>query len=230
MLDQQLHLLYPYVCLLCRRPLLQGEEYCCDSCMADFDPFTSPLASEELLRNTIVSHFGENFHFERGWCRYRFHKKSPLQHLLHAMKYEGLFNLARSFGRQLGEWMLTGDDTDDISCIVPVPLHQLKKIERSYNQAEKIAEGIGRSLGKPLRTDLLVRKRYTASQTGLSAEARKKNPEGAFAIRKGMPAGHLLLVDDVVTTGATMAAATLALRAGGAERVSFAAVALAIKE
>lgn len=230
MFEQQLHLLYPHVCLLCRKLLLHGEEYCCSSCMADFDPFKSHPAAEELLRRTITSHFGEKFLFERGWCRYRFHKKSPLQQVLHAMKYEGLFNLARSFGRQLGDWMLTGEDTGDIACIVPVPLHSLKKIERSYNQAEKIAEGIARSLGKPLRTELLVRKRYTLSQTGLSAEARKKNPDGAFSVRKQVPAGHVLLVDDVVTTGATMAAAASALRAAGAERVSLAAVALAIKE
>ncbi|NTV06618.1 MAG: ComF family protein [Chlorobiaceae bacterium] len=230
MFEQQLHLLFPHVCLLCRKLLLPGEEYCCSSCMAEFHPFTSPLAAEELLHRTLVSHFGQQFLFERGWCRYQFHKKSPLQQVLHAMKYEGLFNLARSFGRQLGEWMLTEADVGDIGCIVPVPLHPLKKIERSYNQSEKIAEGIAQSLQKPLRTDILVRKRYTVSQTGLSAQARKKNPEGAFTVRKVLPAGHVLLVDDVVTTGATMAAAASALREGGAERVFLAAVALAIKE
>jgi competence protein ComFC len=230
MLEQQLHLLFPHVCLLCRELLLPGEEYCCSSCMAEFDSFPTPLAAEELLHSTIVSHFGKEILFERGWCRYRFHKKSLLQQVLHAMKYEGLFNLARSFGRQLGDWIVSGVDTADIECIVPVPLHPLKKIERSYNQSEKIAEGIAKSLHKPLRTDVLVRKRYTVSQTGLSAQARKKNPEGAFAVRKVVHAGHVLLVDDIVTTGATMAAAASALREGGAERVSLAAVALAIKE
>ena len=146
------------------------------------------------------------------------------------MKYEGLFNLGRSFGRQLGEWMLTEGGAGDIECIVPVPLHPLKKIERSYNQSEKIAEGIAQSLQKPLRRDMLVRKRYTVSQTGLSALEREKNIEGAFQVAKGVVAGHLLLVDDVVTTGATMSAAASALRHGGAERISLAAVALAIKE
>ena len=146
------------------------------------------------------------------------------------MKYEGRFNLGRSFGRQLGEWMLTDGRAGDIECIVPVPLHPLKKIERSYNQSEKIAEGIAQSLQKPLRRELLVRKRYTVSQTGLSALERKKNPQGAFLVAKGFAERHLLLVDDVVTTGATMAAAASALRQGGAERISLAAVALAIKE
>ena len=230
MLEPQLHLLFPHVCLICRKLLVRGEEYCCSSCIADFDPFRTPLVAEELLRHTIASHFGETFLFERGWCRYQFHKKSPLQQVLHAMKYEGLFNIAKSFGSQLGEWMLTGGNTEDIDSIVPVPLHSLKKIERSYNQSEKIAEGIAQSLQKPLQRKLLVRKRYTVSQTGLSAQERKKNPEGAFQVAKGAVGRHVLLVDDVVTTGATMAAAASALREGGAERVSLAAVALAIKE
>ncbi len=228
--EHLLHLFFPHVCLLCRKQLLPGEEHCCSSCQAEFDPFSTPLAAEELLRHTIFSHFGETFLFERGWCRYQFHRKSPLQQVLHAMKYEGLFNLGRSFGRQLGEWMLTEGGAGDIECIVPVPLHPLKKIERSYNQSEKIAEGIAQSLQKPLRRDMLVRKRYTVSQTGLSALEREKNIEGAFQVAKGVVAGHLLLVDDVVTTGATMSAAASALRHGGAERISLAAVALAIKE
>ena len=146
------------------------------------------------------------------------------------MKYEGLFNLGKYFGRQLGEWILSEGGAGDIDCIVPVPLHPLKKIERSYNQSEKIAEGIAQSLQKPLHRELLVRKRYTVSQTGLSAQERAKNIEGAFKVAQQVVCRHLLLVDDVVTTGATMVAAASALRQGGAERISLAAVALAIKE
>lgn len=228
--EQLLHLLFPNVCVVCRKLLVSGEEYCCSSCMAGFDSFRSPFEAEQVLRHAIASRFGPKFHFEKGWCLYRFHKESPLQQVLHVMKYEGLFNLGTSLGRRMGEWMLTGCDTGDIECIVPVPLHPLKKIERSYNQSEKIAEGIGRSLNKPVRPELLVRKRYTVSQTGLSAPARKKNPEGAFQPAKGVMVRHVLLVDDVVTTGATMAAAASALRQGGVDRVSLAAVALAAKE
>ena len=230
MREHLLHLLFPHVCLLCRKQLLPGEEHCCSSCQAEFDPFSTPLAAEELLRQTIFSHYSESFPFERGWCRYQFHRKSPLKQVLHAMKYEGLFNLGKYFGRQLGEWILSEGGAGDIDCIVPVPLHPLKKIERSYNQSEKIAEGIAQSLQKPLRRELLVRKRYTVSQTGLSALERKKNPEGAFFVAQGFAERHLLLVDDVVTTGATMVAAASALRRGGAEKISLAAVALAIKE
>ena len=230
MREPLLHLLFPNVCVLCRKLLCFGEEQCCSSCVAEFDQFKTPLAAEQLLRHSIMTRYGDKFLFERGWCRYLFHKESSLQQALHLMKYEGLFNLASTFGRQLGEWMLSGDDTEDIECIVPVPLHRLKKIERSYNQSEKIAEGIAQSLQKPLHRELLVRKRYTVSQTGLSAQERAKNIEGAFKVAQQVVCRHLLLVDDVVTTGATMAAAASALRRGGIERISLAAVALAIKE
>ncbi|MFZ4526293.1 MAG: ComF family protein [Chlorobium sp.] len=230
MREQLLHLLFPQVCLVCQTLLLPGEEYCCAACMEEFDPFSAPSEAENILRQTIVSHFGEHFPFERGWCRYQFHKKSALQQALHSMKYEGLFNLGKSFGRQLGEWMLSDGDIGDIGCIVPIPLHHLKKTERSYNQSEKIAEGLAQSLRQPVRSDLLVRKRYTVSQTGLSAESRKINSEGAFLATKDVRGYHVLLVDDVVTTGATMAAAAQALREGGARKVSLAALAVAVKE
>ncbi len=229
-LDRFLHLLFPHVCVVCGRLLVSGEDGCCNSCMTGFNPFTNSVEAEQMLRNVIASRFGKAVLFERGWCRYQFHKKSTLQLALHAMKYEGLYNLGTMFGFQLGEWMLSGGGIGDIECIVPVPLHRLKKIERSYNQSEKIADGIGKSLGKPVMRKLLVRKRYTVSQTGLSAEERKKNPEGAFSVAKGVTLRHVLLVDDVVTTGATLAAAASALFEAGVEKVSFAALAIAMKD
>ena len=228
--DRLLHLLFPKVCVVCGRLLIPAEDGCCSSCMAGFDPFTNSVEAEQFLRNVIASRFGKAVLFERGWCRYLFHKKSSLQLALHAMKYEGLYNLGNMFGFQLGEWMLSSGGIGDIECIVPVPLHRLKKIERSYNQSEKIADGIGNSLDKPVMRKLLVRKRYTVSQTGLSVEERKKNPEGAFSVAKGVTLRHVLLVDDVVTTGATLAAAASALFQAGVEKVSFAALAIAMKD
>ena len=228
--EQLLHLLFPNVCVACRKLLLPAEEYCCSSCVAKFDPFENPSEAEPVLLHTIASSFGKKVLFERGWCRYKFHKKSPLQHVLHAMKYEGLFNLGTMFGRQLGDWMLSGGDIGDIDCIVPVPLHRLKKIDRSYNQSEKIADGIAQSIKKTLRPELLARKRNTVSQTGLPALERKKNPEGAFEAAHAVNVGHVLLVDDIITTGATLVAAAMALRQAGVSRFSFAAVALAVND
>lgn len=230
MREELLHLLFPHVCLLCKRLLLPGEEFCCSGCMEAFDPFSTVSEAEEELRSTIAAHFGARFSFERGWCRYLFHKKSALQQVLHSMKYEGLFNLGTSFGHQLGKWILSDGRFGHIDCLVPIPLHRLKKIERSYNQSEKIAEGLAQLLRKPVRSEFLVRQRFTVSQTGLSAVDREKNSAGAFLATRGVRGRHVLLIDDVVTTGATMAAAAEALRAGGAISISLAALALAAKE
>lgn len=230
MLAHALHLLFPNVCIICSKLLFPGEEHWCSSCASGFDPFQSPAEAEEVMRHLTAPLFGEKTHFARGWCRYRFHKEGTLQEALHAMKYQGLFTVGTSFGHQLGEWMALGGDVDGIDSIVPIPLHPLKKIERSYNQAEKIAEGISEALQKPLQPELLSRNRYTTSQTGLSASARKDNLDGAFTVLKGARARHVLLVDDVVTTGSTMAAAAQALCKHGVEQVSLAAVALAMKE
>ena len=155
-LDRFLHLLFPHVCVVCGRLLVSGEDGCCSSCMAGVNPFENSLESEQMLRNVIASRFGKAVLFERGWCRYQFHKKSSLQLALHAMKYEGLYNLGNMFGFQLGEWMLSSGGIGDIECIVPVPLHRLKKIERSYNQSEKIADGIGKSLARPVMRNVWI--------------------------------------------------------------------------
>ncbi len=227
MLDHFLHLLFPHVCIICGESLRQGELHCCGSCVSRFDRFSSPPESGEVLRNTMVSRYGGKFAFAQGWCLYRFHKANPLQHALHSMKYEGHFTVAEYFGSCLGEWMLSGGSIDGIECIVPVPLHHLKKIERSYNQAEKIAGGIGRAIGKPVRPELLQRHRWTHSQTSLPARQRRKNPEGAFRATGASMPGHVLLVDDIVTTGATMISAAKALQKAGVGRISLAAVALA---
>ncbi len=228
--EQVLHLLFPNVCLICQNLLLPEEKYCCCGCMVEFDPFTTPAESEEELRRTILAHFGTHFPFERGWCRYLFHKKSPLQQVLHSLKYEGLFHLGTTLGQQLGNWMVESGSIDAIDCIVPMPLHRLKKIERSYNQSEKIAEGLGQVLKKPVRSKFLVRKRFTVSQTGLSAKERETNAAGAFLATTGVRGRHVLLVDDVITTGATMSAAAEALREAGAVTVSLGSIALAAKE
>jgi ComF family protein len=224
------HFLFPEVCIVCGKLLMPSEYGCCSACRNSFEAFSDCTAAGHTLMHSIESHFRGKCPFERAFCQYVFHRHSPLQKVLHAMKYEGMYNLGVAFGRELGAWISDALPPESIDCLVPVPLHRLKHVERSFNQAEKIALGIAETFQKPVRTDLLLRGRFTVSQTGLHVTARRRNLDGAFKTPlPDMPA-RVLLVDDVVTTGATVVAAAEALRRGGAASVSVAALALAAKE
>lgn len=230
MVGRFLHFLFPEVCIVCGRLLLVSGCGCCQDCRNGFDTFSDPAAAAHALVQTIRSHFQGRSVFDHACCRYLFHQRSLLQKALHTMKYHGVYALAIDFGRELGLWSRAVLPPEGVDCLVPVPLHRLKHVERSFNQAEKIAVGVGELYGKPVRTDLLERQRYTPTQTGLSAKARRKNLDGAFrTLSADMPA-RVLLVDDVVTTGATAMAAAEALLQGGVGSVSLVALALAAKE
>jgi ComF family protein len=230
MIDELLHLVFPNVCIVCSNQL-SGQERCfCSSCFRDFDPFPGPDAGGNALKRTLAGHFGSAFLPEAAWCRYTFHKNGKLQKAIHSLKYEGIFPVGIIFGRELGETIAASPEADVIDAVVPVPLHRLKKIERSYNQAEKIAEGIAAVLKRPVMNGVIERKKYTGSQTGLSLKERRHNLEGAFTSGRKPCPRRVLLVDDVLTTGATVTAAAEALFNNGAETVFLAAVALAEKD
>ncbi|MBM3162955.1 MAG: ComF family protein [Chlorobi bacterium] len=230
MSDRLFHFLFPEVCIVCGKLLMPFENGCCTACRNSFEAFSDCVEAGAVLMHSIESHFKGNCFFERAFCRYVFHRQSPLQKALHAMKYEGMYDLGVLFGRELGAWISDAVPPESIDCLVPVPLHRLKHIERSFNQAEKIALGMAETLQKPVRTDLLLRGRFTVSQTGLHVRARRRNLDGAFQTPLPDMPGRILLVDDVVTTGATVVAAAEALKRGGAASVSVAALALAAKE
>lgn len=163
------------------------------------------------------------------YAAYVFEKEGALQKLLHALKYDGTTAAGVELGRKVGEVLLRSGV--QVDCIVPVPLHRRKERERGYNQAEYIARGIAEITGFPVRTDLLRRTRYTQTQTQLDRAQRKANMEEAFAIVKengGNVAGKtILVVDDVITTGATIISCAATLLSANARCIMAASIALA---
>ena len=139
---------------------------------------------------------------------------------IHRFKYQGATALARPFGRRMREaWERFGGAPPD--AVVPVPLHWWRELRRGYNQAELLAREIAAPWGVPVE-NLLRRRRWTRQQARLPFHARQKNLQGVCAPRGPEAAAgrHLLLVDDVMTTGATLAAATETLRRAGAQQIS----------
>jgi ComF family protein len=144
-----------------------------------------------------------------------FSEEGDYKRIPYHIKYEGDIRAGRHFGMLLGRHMSTATWFQDIDVIIPVPLHWKRRWKRGYNQAEIIAEGISEALGVPIKTDILKRRRNTRTQISLDIEGKAANVAGAFIATKAIDdshIGHILLVDDVFTTGSTLHACFTALR------------------
>lgn len=220
-----LDFIFPPLCLSCSIPLLKGRQTVCDPCWNSIERVSAlhPLyveTSEKLMRSEQVNGLVSEFVFER---------EGAFQHIAHALKYGGYESLGVELGRKLAEVFLASGGGGDV--LVPIPLHKRKFRERGYNQAERIAHGMSQATLIPLRTDLLRRTRFTQSQTTLTLEERKKNVEGAFEIVPGMErvvnGKTIVLIDDVITTGATIVSCASTLRDAGARTIIASSAALA---
>ena len=153
-----------------------------------------------------------------------------MQRLVHALKYSGMTVVGSALGARVAASLREEEWPGGSALIVPVPLHRAKLRERGFNQADWIAAGMARFLGVPVARRLLRRCRYTQTQTHLDVPARGANVAGAFRVVRTETIGArvtVLLVDDVITTGATIGACAAALREAGAGRVYACAAALA---
>jgi len=144
--------------------------------------------------------------------------------IVHALKYHEWPAVARGMGRRMATLRFPRDVEEERSALVPVPLARTRERERGYNQSVELARAIGAAWSLPVRDDLLVRARATETQTRLTPGERHRNVSGAFRVtveRSSLRGLHLVLVDDVVTTAATLNACAAALHAGGARILSF---------
>ena len=184
----------------------------CDSCGDDIEVWDSELHA-----------VGFEHGFDQVVILYQFN--DCVRSLIHALKYRGKTLPGQMFGKALGQRV--ADFVDPDTAIVPVPLHAAKKRARGYNQSEVIARAMGRVSGLQVMANALKRVRSTPTQTRLGVLERQYNVEGAFRVRKpaSIEGRHVFLIDDVVTTGATLNACVLALRSADAQSVSVGAVA-----
>jgi len=198
-----IRLIYPEICPVCNGTLTKSEPYLCTACILKL-PRTGFHREPD---NKVEQTFWGRLHIQRAAAFLYFEKGNITQHLLHEIKYNGNRNLARYLGRLFAR-ELHKYKAFTAEGIVPVPLHPKKEFRRGYNQATEIAYGLAEVLKVPVYTDMVVRDVDTISQTGQGRYERWQNIEHAFTLanKTAKPNTHLLLVDDVVTTGATIEA------------------------
>jgi ComF family protein len=199
-----INLFYPHVCAACGEPLVKDEETVCLKCR-----FLLPKTGYELNpNNPLAQSFYGRVRFHAVTACFFFAKSGKVQHLIHELKYKGNKEAGVFLGQQLGESIKEAPLFQGIDYLIPVPLHPKREKQRSYNQSLMIAKGIHEVTGIPIGDKYLVRKVHTATQTKKSADERFKNVKDIFEVRfaKELENKHILLIDDVLTTGATLEA------------------------
>lgn len=202
-------LLYPNLCLICNDTLTKTENQICIKCVNEI-----PKTNYHLLRNNpIEKRFWGKVPVFRATSFFHFQKGSPFQKLLHSLKYRGNQNIGVEIAKFAAVELLDSPDFQTIDVIVPVPLHPFKLHKRGYNQSECLARGMAMILDKPVEINVLSRLKDTSTQTKKTVFERYINTDGIFDVSDTdkLSGKHILLIDDVLTTGSTLEACITAL-------------------
>lgn len=211
----------PRICVHCEKEI-NHDNFLCEACMNSLGliPHVDDYMSFDYYK----------LYPEKIIGLFRFEENTPVKSLLHSLKYEKMQSLGLIFGSKLGVRIRSMVD-ESYDLLVPVPLHLSKKRERTYNQSLAVCRGLQKSLGVPIVEDLLKRTRYTKSQTKLNTVARAENVVGAFILREkykfSVAGKNIILVDDVITTGATIVECARVLRNHGCSKIIISSIAVA---
>lgn len=220
-----LHLLYPELCVACGEDLPAAGGCFCFKCQLRLS--TSDMY---LLRdNEFTDRLWGKLNLEGGAAMYYFTRKSPIQRALHQLKYHNKPDIGIKIGRMFGRKLRNSEIFNSVNAIIPVPLHPKKERLRGYNQSTMFAQGISEEMEIPVLSKALVRRAFTETQTKKKRMERFKNVGEVFVVNTPslIQGKHLLLVDDVLTTGATLEVCGQALLAVPETRLSVATIAIA---
>lgn len=222
--DAVLHLLFPHVCTGCGSDILSGESVLCMRCI-DAMPETN---FELHPNNPVEKTFWGRLPLAGATAQFYFTKESLMQHLMHQFKYKGNKDLGLQLGKIMGE-QIKKSNRFEVDALIPLPLFPAKEKRRGYNQATVLCEGMAESMKIPVLDNIIIRPQHTETQTKKGRIERWKNMEGKFILTApdAIRNKHLLLVDDVVTTGATFEACGNELLKAENVRVSLASLCVA---
>jgi len=226
-LSDLFELFYPDICLACDEKLLKGEKVICFKCNRELPKTGHWLQAD----NPMAQRFWGRVHLQ-GAALFQFQKGEHVQHLLHQLKYRGRQDVGEYLGNMLGRQLLQpGCIIKDIDLIVPVPLHWKKQSKRGYNQCDPVAKGISGVTAIPWSDTALVRAHENISQTKKNRFDRWSNVAEIFGVKdpRQLKGKHILLVDDVMTTGATAEACLQTILSIEGIKVSFVAIAVALR-
>ncbi len=224
-LEDLLGLLYPNLCYGCFKHLYAGESLICTDCLYHISYTDHHLD----LKNRVAKQLWGRVNFNAAMALLNFKKGARVQNLIHHLKYKNQRLLGEKLGTMVAEKLLVSPFFGEIDLIVPVPMHPRKEQKRGYNQSECIAKGIAAVLNVPVNRTALLKVTETSTQTNRSRYARHENMKMVFLLAKPaeLKGKHILLVDDVITTGATIEACALEICKGNIAKLSIAAVAFA---
>ncbi len=219
---------YPPSCMTCWRDLKRGEFYICMKCWDSFER----VSPTETIIQAIERKFLVDETLDKIDAVFLFEQDPRVRAAVHLLKYGGAVKIAERFGVLLAGKIVADPKLSTCDFVAPVPLHPARRRERGYNQSELIAARLSGELRLSHEPGLLRRVRQTQSQTMFDAEGRKKNIAGAFSVEEQLAVNlkgtRILLIDDVITTGATIKECAGALKRAGATEVYAASAAVTI--
>lgn len=215
--------IFPRHCYGCRNTLEFYEKNLCLGCQIKLPHTSLHLTHKNLLYEQLKFRIP----LEAATSLFYFEKNGVLAHLIHLLKYSGEKKIGAFLGSWLGDHLEESPFFNEIDGIVPVPLHPVKKRKRGYNQADLIAHALSKKINSPVLSKILIRVKNTSALAQLGESEREQEVQNAFELNSNKlnHSQHLLLVDDVLTTGATLTACANALAKNGNIKLSIAVLA-----
>ncbi|GMV78568.1 MAG: amidophosphoribosyltransferase [Chitinophagaceae bacterium] len=222
-----LHLVFPHYCEGCGSDNIVQNQFLCIDCLTKL-PTTG---FENISENDVEKMFYGRLPIQYATAAFYFSKHTLIQHLIHQLKYKGNKEAGYFLGSLLGAQLQNSKKFHEIEVIIPLPLNAKKEAVRGYNQAALIAEGVATIFKKPLATKAVARTVFTETQTHNNRITRWRNMEGVFSVvnENLIKNKHVLLVDDIITTGATLESCGKIILDSGCKSLSIATVAYAIQ-